>query len=72
MFVMTMLWLTPTLFGPNNSDVMETAAEKMNPELNPISAVPVCKARLPPEEASNMKAIGVGKSAIASHPVLAK
>jgi hypothetical protein len=51
---------------------METAAAKMNPELNPISAVPTCKAMVLLDAASNMKAIGVGKSAIVSHPVLAK
>ncbi|KAM2165056.1 hypothetical protein ACFX1R_039250 [Malus domestica] len=67
-----MLWLTPTLLGPKSSDVIETAAAKMNPELNPISAVPVCKAKLLPDDASNKNATGVGKSAIVNHPVLAK
>lgn len=37
---MRMLWFTPTLFGPNSSDVIDTAAANMNPELNPIRAVP--------------------------------
>lgn len=37
---MRMLWLTPTLFGPKSSDVIDTAAAKINPELNPIRAVP--------------------------------
>lgn len=69
---MRMLWLTPTLVGPKSSDVIETAAANMNPELNPISAVPTCNAISLPVEASKKKAIGVGKSAMASHPVLAK
>ena len=44
MFVMRMLWLTPTLLGPKRSDVMETAAANMKPELRPINAVAVCNA----------------------------
>lgn len=64
--------MTPTLLGPNNSEVMDTAAAKMKPELNPISAVPACKAMVPLDAASNIKATGVGKSAMVSHPVLAK
>lgn len=69
---MRMLWLTPELFGPNNSDVIETEAENMNPELRPIKPVPACNAILLPDAESKMKAIGVGTSAMASHPVLAK
>lgn len=73
MLVMRMLWLTPTLLGPNSSDVIETAAANMNPELSPTSAVLACK-MLPllPDAASKKKATGVGRSAILSHPVLAK
>lgn len=69
---MTMLWLTPTLFGPKSSDVIETAAANMKPELNPTSAVPAWSASSLPDAASKKKAIGVGTSAMASHPVLAK
>lgn len=69
---MRMLWLTPTLFGPKSSDVIETAAANMKPELNPTSAVPACSASPLPDAASKKKATGVGRSAIVSHPVLAK
>lgn len=72
MFVMRMLWLTPTLFGPKSSDVMETAAAKMKPELRPIRAVPACNADKLPDDASKKRATVVGKRATASHPVLAK
>jgi hypothetical protein len=72
MFVIKILWLTPTLFGPKSSDVMETAAAKINPELKPISAVPACNADAVPDDASKKSAKGVGNSAIANHPVLAK
>ena len=72
MFVIKILWLTPTLFGPKSSDVMETAAANMNPELRPIRAVPTCSADAVPDDASKKSAIGVGNNAIASHPVLAK
>lgn len=73
MFVMRMLWLTPTLLGPKRSDVMETAAANMNPELRPIKAVAVCNAVCCKDDtASKKKAIGVGKRAIANHPVLVK
>jgi hypothetical protein len=58
--------------GPNSSDVTETAAANMKPELNPISAVPVCRAREVPDAASKKNAIGVGISATESQPVLAK
>lgn len=64
--------MTPELFGPNNSDVIETEAENMNPELRPIKPVPICNAISLPDAASKMKAIGVGTKARASHPVLAK
>lgn len=69
---MSMLWLTPTLLGPNSSDVIDTAAANMNPELNPTSAVPTCSTTALSELASKKNAIGVGKSAMVSHPVLAK
>lgn len=69
---MSMLWLTLTLLGPNSSEVMETAAANMKPELSPISAVPVCRETELPNAASKKKAKGVGTSAIVSHPVLAK
>lgn len=73
MFVMRMLWFTPTLFGPNSSDVTETAAANMKPELSPISAVPAWITRLfPPSALRRANAIGVGRIAMASHPVLAK
>lgn len=73
MFVMRMLWLTPTLLGPKSSDVMETAAANMKPELRPIKAVAVCNAKCCKDDiASRKKAIGVGKSAIVNHPVLVK
>lgn len=58
--------------GPNSSDVTDTAAANMKPELNPISAVPVCSARGLSDAASKKKAIGVGISAMDSQPVLAK
>lgn len=51
---------------------METAAAKMNPELQPIKAVPACKANELPDAASKKKATGVGNRAIVSHPVRAK
>lgn len=70
--VIRMLWLTPTLLGPKSSDVIDTAAANMNPELKPIRAVPTCNAISLPVPASKKKATGVGKSARASHPVLAK
>lgn len=69
---MRMLWLTPTLFGPNSSEVTETAAANMKPELRPMRAVPARRALAVPETASMKKAIGVGMRAMASHPVLAK
>lgn len=69
---MRILWLTLTLLGPNSSEVTETAAAKMKPELNPISAVPVLSAAALSDAASKKKAIGVGISPMVSHPVLAK
>lgn len=69
---MRILWFIPTLFGPNSSDVIETAAENTKPELNPIKLVPNCNAVLVPDMANKMKAIGVGIKAAANHPVLAK
>lgn len=68
---MRMLWVTPTLFGPNSSDVIDTAAEKTKPELKPIKLVPISNAVLLPDMASRMNAIGVGTKAAANHPVLA-
>lgn len=64
--------MTPTLLGPNSSDVTDTAAANMKPELNPIRAVPVCSARELSDAASKMNAIGVGIRATDSQPVLAK
>lgn len=64
--------MTPTLFGPNSSEVTETAAANMKPELRPIRAVPAWRALALPDAASMNKAIGVGMRAMASHPVLAK
>jgi hypothetical protein len=64
--------LTPTLLGPKSLDITETAAANMNPELNPIITIPACNATSLPDAASKKKAIGVGKSAMANHPVLAK
>lgn len=72
MFVIRMLWLTPKLFGPNSSAVMETAAANMNPELKPISAVPMYTDISVDDADSRKNAIGVGIRAIESHPVLAK
>lgn len=73
MLVMRMLWLTPTLLGPKRSDVMDTAAANMKPELRPIKAVAVCNAVCCKDDiASKKKAMGVGKRAIANHPVLVK
>lgn len=72
MLVIRMLWFTPTLLGPKSSDVMETAAAKMKPELNPISDVPIWRASSEPDAASKKKANGVGRRATVSHPVLAK
>lgn len=64
--------MTLKLSGPKSSDVTATAAANMKPELRPISAVPVLSAIALSDEASKMNAIGVGKSAMVSHPVLAK
>lgn len=64
--------MTLTLFGPNSSDVIATAAANMKPELRPISDVPVLSATALSDVASKMNAIGVGISAMVSHPVLAK
>lgn len=72
MLVMRMLWLTPTLLGPKSSEVMETAAANIKPELRPMRAVPAWSAITLVVDASKKKAIGVGKRAMASHPVLAK
>lgn len=70
---MSMLWFTPRLSGPNSSDVIETAAANMNPELSPIRAVPAWTANpSPPNVLRIKKAIGVGRRAMASHPVLGK
>lgn len=69
---MRMLWFTPTLFGPNSSEVIDTAAENTKPELRPIKPVPMCNAGSLPDMASKMNAIGVGTKATANHPVLAK
>jgi hypothetical protein len=44
----------------------------MKPELKPISAVPILSAAALSDEASKKNAIGVGISAMVSHPVLAK
>jgi hypothetical protein len=59
------------LFGPKSSEVTDTAAAKMNPELRPISAVPT--ARVLPSCCFRIrkKAIGMGTNAAASHPVRA-
>lgn len=73
MFVIRMLWLTPTLPGPKSSDVTETAAANMKPELSPISAVPTCITwQFPPTALRRANAIGVGRRAMANHPVLGK
>lgn len=72
MLVMRMLWFTPALFGPKSSDVTDTAAENTNPELIPIKPVPARNIASLPDRVSRRKAIGVGTSATASHPVLAK
>ena len=64
--------MTPTLLGPNNSDVTDTATANMKPELKPIRAVPIGSARGLSDAASKMNAIGVGISAMDSQPVLAK
>ena len=72
MLVIKILWLTPTLKGPKSSDVMETAAENMKPELSPIRDVPACSAQGLPDPVNKKNAIGVGIRASASHPVLAK
>lgn len=64
--------MTLTLLGPNSSDVTATAAAKMKPELRPISAVLTLSAASLSDTASNVNATGVGKSPMASHPVLAK
>jgi len=58
--------------GPNSSDVTATAAAKMKPELRPISAVLTLSVSALSDAASNINAIGVGTSPMASHPVLAK
>lgn len=72
MLVMRMLWFTPALFGPKSSDVTDTAAENTKPELIPIKPVPARNIASLPDRVSRRKPIGVGTSATASHPVLAK
>lgn len=72
MLVMRMLWLMLALSGPKSSDVTDTAVEKINPELNAIRTVEALSAISLPDVVSKQKAIGVGKTAIASHPVLGK
>lgn len=72
MLAMRMLWLTPKLLGPKSSDVTDTAAAKMKPELKPISAVLAFNACSLDVATSRKNAIGVGSNAIASHPVRAK
>ncbi|CAH8278238.1 unnamed protein product [Arabidopsis lyrata] len=52
-----------------SSDVIETAAANMKPELRPIRAVPACNAAKLPDDGNKYRAIVVGKRA---HPVLAK
>lgn len=64
--------MMPTLFGPNSSDVTDTAAANIKPELNPISAVPVCSVRRLSDAARRKNATGVGISEIDNQPVLAK
>lgn len=71
MLVIRILWLTPTLLGPNSSDVIDTATEKTKPELSPIKAVAAISAILLPDKDSRKNAIVVGIRAKASHPVLA-
>lgn len=51
---------------------METAAANMKPELIPTSAVPMYTVTVVDDAANRKNAIGVGISAIDSHPVLAK
>ena len=72
MLVMRILWLTPALFGPNNSDVTETDAANTNPELSPTIAVQARSAPSLPDATRQKKAIGIGTIAAANHPVLAK
>lgn len=72
MLVMRILWLTPKLFGPKSSDVMETAAANMKPELRPMTAVLAFSAIPLDNMESRKNATGIGAKAIAIHPVLAK
>ena len=73
MLVMRMLWFILTPHGPKSSEVIETAAANIKPELSPIRAVPAWIARaLPPNAPRREKATGVGRRAMASQPVLEK
>lgn len=72
MLVMRMLWLMLALFAPNSSDVIDTAAENVNPELSPIRPVEVCNTTSLPDAISKKKAIGVARTETASQPVLVK
>lgn len=66
-----MLWFMPMLFGPKSSEVTDTAAAKMKPELRPISAVPATRVFTSCNFHIRKNAIGMGTNAAASHPVRA-
>lgn len=72
MFVMRMLWFTGALFGPNNSEVMDTASEKTKPELKPNMPVLILRHASLSEATSRANANGVGTMAMVYHPVLGK
>jgi hypothetical protein len=69
--VIRMLWFTPMLIGPKSSEVTETAAAKMNPELRPISAVPATRVVTSCDFHIKKKANGMGTNAAVTHAVLA-
>jgi hypothetical protein len=69
--VIRMLWFTPMLIGPKRSEVTETAAAKMNPELRPISAVPSTRVVTSCDFHIKKKANGMGTNATVTHAVLA-
>lgn len=63
--------MTPALFGPKSSDVIDTAAADTKPELSPMKAVAATNVALLADETSSRNATGVGTIATASHIVLA-
>lgn len=62
--------MIPEFLEPNNSEVIDTAAENMNPEETPINPVATPKPLSVPMNINTRKAIGIGTRESVSHPVL--